>query len=126
MLLIRSWSIAVPTPNPPTRTTVAAATAANTFTARRIPASANCAPHVTAVAIHAPRLNDSASGSSSTSVHTAAAVRCRAGPDPSASPSAHTSPKDTTVAIPMTSVAPKVPTARISSPMYEAPVPVAY
>ncbi len=126
MLVIRSWSIAVPTPNPPTRITPAAATAAPTFNARRVPASTSWTVHVTAVAIQAPRLKDSASGSRRASAHPAATTRCRTAVRPSASPVAHTSPKDTTVAMPITSCDPKVPTARIISPWYEAPVPVAY
>lgn len=116
MLSTRSCSIAVPTPSPPTRITDTAATTAPTFTARRSPANVSWAPHARAVAIHAPRLNDSASGGSSASAHTTADVRCRTGPEPSASASAHTSPKATTVAMPITSVGPKVPTARTSSP----------
>lgn len=68
------------------------------------------------MAIHAPRLNDTARGSTSSAEQASAQARCFAVAGASARPTAHTSPNDTTVAIPMTSPAPKVPTARMFSP----------
>lgn len=100
--------------------------ASATRAARRGPESSSWMPQASTVAIHAPRLNDRTSGRKSSPAQTSAAVRVRPGPLPSAIPVTMTSPYDTTVAMPITSVGPKVPTARMSSPMYEAPVPVRY
>lgn len=116
MLVTRSWSIAEPTPKPPTRITPAAAVTAPTFSARRGPASASWIAQVSTVAIHAPRLKESASGTSSASAEQAAITRCRTGVRPSASPTAQIRPNATTVAMPITSCGPKVPTARMFSP----------
>ncbi|CAM5422329.1 hypothetical protein SVIOM74S_01851 [Streptomyces violarus] len=116
MLSIRSCRSAEPTPNPPTRITPAANVAATTMSARRSPASTSWRVHVRTVAIHAPRLKESASGSSSTKAHAVAATRCRTDTRPSAIPTAHTRPRETAVAMPITSCGPKVPTARMFSP----------
>ena len=75
MLPMRSCSGVVPAPNPPTRTTPAATRAAPTRSARRSPDSTSSTQQVTAVAIHAPRLKDSASGRTSAAAHPAATVR---------------------------------------------------
>ncbi len=116
MLVSRSSSAAAPSPNPPTSTTEAATAATNTFSACRTPASSSCAPQATAVAIQAPRLKDRASGTSSASAHPAAMSRGRRSRAPSARPVAATTPKATTVAIPITYDGPNVPTARMSAP----------
>lgn len=71
---------------------------------------------VRTVAIQAPRLKESASGSSSTRAHPEAMTRCRADTRPSAIPTAHTRPSETAVAMPITSCGPKVPTARMFAP----------
>lgn len=69
------------------------------------------------VAIHTPRLNESTSGSTSASETPPAIRRTRCGsPGASATAVATTSPNATTVAMPMTSPGPKVPTARTSWP----------
>lgn len=68
------------------------------------------------MAIQAPRLNDSASGTSSTSTHPVATSCCRRSRAASASPVAATMPSATTVAMPITSDGPNVPTARMNAP----------
>ncbi len=82
-----------------------------------------------AVEIHAPRLKERTSGTRSAAAVPSAAGRSHRGaPAGGASPAARatTTPQETAEAIPMTSVGPKVPTARTFSPRYEAPVPVRY
>ncbi len=117
MEVSRSATISEPTPSPPTSTTPAAASARRTCTARRIPASAITSTAAPAVAIQEPRLKDSTSGTISSSAVPPAARRTRLGsPGASAAAVATTSPYATTVAMPMMSPGPKVPTARMSSP----------
>ena len=88
-----------------------------TFSARRSPASTTWIAHATAVAIHAPRLKDTASGSTQQHRRSrSATARCRAASAPA--PARPRTPARTTPRSPCPSrpPAPKVPTARISSP----------